>query len=195
MRTILNIIQFLLFGSMSCYAQEGVVLPLDSPPSSVATGVYLKDTENTFGPYLGTWQGTWAGKTLNLVLTKVSRYKERFPDGDYHYEDRIMGRYWITDNVSGATLSSTMNTLSISSSNLLDIGISDDNFLSLLYIDKTACSFTAEIRLKRNLSDANIMSYIFIHKGFIPMSDCPYADILEVPIAIPIVELTLTKVN
>lgn len=104
-------------------------------------GTYIKDINNTFTPYLGTWKYQNGNEILIVKLEKVTKYY----DSKYSsYEDHIKGNYSYTTN-SGATY--VTNTIISNQSN------TDPNINSLYapspYPTNLNTSFKDEVHQKR----------------------------------------------
>ena len=85
---------FLMMLAASCKAQT--TYPLSSfQPKHLKNNNYLKDTQNIYNNYAGTWQWTDGNSTFTIILEKVEYWKT--PNGNY-YEDLILGGYKYVKN-------------------------------------------------------------------------------------------------
>lgn len=82
----------LLFSTFSIFAQiidiDSGITVIDAP-----SGAYVKDINNTFTPFLGTWKYQNGNEILIIKLEKVSQYY--YPEYG-NYEDFIKGNYSYT---------------------------------------------------------------------------------------------------
>lgn len=91
MKNILFIICFLAI--LSCKAQSPIISTVDFDNDDdnqidLVDGCYLKDVENKFNPFIGTWVWEKGNSRLEIVFEKI----EMVFDGDY-YEDMLVGKY------------------------------------------------------------------------------------------------------
>ena len=121
MKSILKL--FTLFIFICCKAQ---VLPLENIipvedyfdySTDVPDGAYIKDINNLFDKYIGTWVGVHDGKNYELV---VIGYTESYLGIT---EDKLIIKYKITDlsgNILANTLDVSDNDLSVITGDYLD---------------------------------------------------------------------------
>ena len=103
----------LIITSMMAIAQTNVIdvdsgLMLHECPS----GTYIKDINNTFTPYLGTWKYQNGNEILTIKLVKVTKY---YDTESGNYKDYIKGNYSYTINngsifVTNTIISNLSNT-------------------------------------------------------------------------------------
>ena len=86
-----------LLCNIFAFAQEGVIAPINTSGFDAISGTYIKDVDNVFNPYVGTWVGTWNSKELRLKIVKDIRRLHTFIKGDYYYADGLVVFYRITD--------------------------------------------------------------------------------------------------
>ena len=106
------ILVFITLVSISCKAQvvtnPTTIIPIEEyfenyrqPDNEVPDGAYIKDVNNIFDNFLGTWNGTWEGKNYSFIITEQT----------YSFlgimEDRLLMRYLITDGTTGSVLIDT----------------------------------------------------------------------------------------
>ena len=91
-----NIIKLLLLmiAATSCKAQNTYSLS-SFQPKHLRNNNYIKDTQNIYNNFAGTWQWTNGNSTFTIKLQKVEYWK--MPNDNY-YEDLIMGGYKYIDN-------------------------------------------------------------------------------------------------
>ena len=93
----------------SCKAQTNVINITEwcnNQTSETNGSLYLKDINNLYAPYLGTWKWTEGNREFTLTLLKQTKY--HYNQGiDNYYEDRIVGYYTYKEN--GVELINTSN--------------------------------------------------------------------------------------
>lgn len=161
------------------------------------SGAYIKDIDNAFIPYIGTWQGIWDNKIFIIKIEKIAHRLRSFPSGHYYYEDRLIAKYEIKNASNDAIIESNMDILIEEEAKISNIGTGKDNQMYFLYSDQNLCSNSGEILLQRNLSNLNQLSYFYFHDEFWLEENCPYErqEDIPIPIPIPTINLLLTKVN
>lgn len=88
MKNIIKIM-LLVLTITSCKAQN--TYPLSSfQPKHLKNNNYIKDTENAYNNFVGTWQWTDGNSTFTIKLQKVEHWK--MPN-DTYYKDIIFGGY------------------------------------------------------------------------------------------------------
>ena len=99
----------IIFISISCKAQNNIIDLVDVCNHTLYTNngnLYLKDVNNLYAPYVGTWN--WTEGNREFVLTLIKQTKFHYNQGnDNYYEDRIVGYYVYKEN--GVVLASTAN--------------------------------------------------------------------------------------
>lgn len=83
--------------ALNCKAQNPIISTVEYDENDeieLTDGCYLKDVENKFNPFIGTWVWEDGNARLEIIFEKI----EMVFDGDY-YEDMLIGRYkFITSN-------------------------------------------------------------------------------------------------
>jgi hypothetical protein len=161
---------------------------------NIINGTYVKDFNNALGDYIGTWRATWQGKILSLKIEKVTKQIESTPNQNYHYRDILIGKYLITDAVSGAVIASSMNIVNPNLDKLYGIGSGQNNKYQFSYTDTDLCNITGKVILSRNLANNNQLTYEYEYNEFWLFDDCPYHTQGFIPIPIPTIEVVLTKI-
>lgn len=143
-RTLLSLI-IILF-SISCKAQQ---YPLNTNFTTIPNGSYIKDTNNEYDKFIGTWKSVLGNKEVYLYITKqenrpINRLNKNF------FRDVLLIKYKVI--VNNQIVESTMNS-SNESINIVSTRIGIDNsamfsytggkcgvgwgMLDLTYIDST----------------------------------------------------------
>jgi hypothetical protein len=88
MKSILIIIIALI--SINANSQVIELCNYESDPDESPIGTYFKDVNNTFTPFLGTWQYTNGNEVITFKIEKVTHY---YVTKNQTYEDFIIGNY------------------------------------------------------------------------------------------------------
>lgn len=106
-KIIKTIVLFLTISS--CKAQSNVINITDwcnNQTSETNGSLYLKDINNLYAPYIGTWKWTQSNREFTLTLIKQTKF--HYNEGnDNFYRDRIVGYYVYKEN--GVELINTIN--------------------------------------------------------------------------------------
>lgn len=103
------IITLLISSLWSCKAQTNVINYTDwcnNQTDETNGSLYLKDINNLYLPFVGTWKWTQGNKEFTLTLIKQTSYHNTLGNSDY-YEDRIVGYYVYKEN--GVEIINTSN--------------------------------------------------------------------------------------
>jgi hypothetical protein len=185
--------------TVTCYSQVTSIVPLNHPIEvNMTNGTYYQDDEFDFNPYIGTWQGTWGtginAKTFILKVEKITQHFFSQPDNGYYYSDILIGKYTVLD-ASESIINSTMN---VTNPNLAKL-ISKRTFGNRCYFtynDTDLCNIYGTVGLKLDISNPNILNYIYRYEEFWLLEDCQYYGSPNgIPIPIPTISLILTKIN
>lgn len=102
-------IAILVLLSIVCKAQSTVINLIDRCNQQLyktSGNLYLKDVNNLYAPYVGTWK--WTAGNREFVLTLLKQTKYHYNTGNFNYfEDRIVGFYIYKEN--GVVLATTVN--------------------------------------------------------------------------------------
>lgn len=90
--------------SLSCKAQQ---YPLNTYYDSIPNNSYIKDLNNDFNKYVGTWKSTLGSKEIYLYITKQINRPITILTKSY-YSDVLLIRYEVLNNTQ--ILESTKNT-------------------------------------------------------------------------------------
>ena len=89
------IIGYLFMIALSCKAQGIVAVEKNyyfrDNNKGIPSGTYLKDVNNLFDKYVGTWKGTYNNREYTFYITKYTDYRKDVT------EDEILVRYLITN--------------------------------------------------------------------------------------------------
>jgi hypothetical protein len=100
----------LIFTVLSCKAQSPVISTVDLKNDDdnnidLVDGCYLKDVENKFNPFLGTWIWQDGSASLEIQFEKI----EAVFNDDY-YSDMLIGKYKFVDS-NGIEKHNSLNVL------------------------------------------------------------------------------------
>ena len=173
----------LLFVSIT-FAQEGVEVPLSTYPTQLQNGTYIKDLQNVFQPYIGTWKGvTSDNKEFTLQLVKFTKHLSTFPNGYYYYQDELVGKYQLKDLTTGVIISNTLNAVNYEDYRIYVLGEPLNGILYLTFTD-TVCMNGLRIYLDDIPGSPNQLRYSSFYDSY-RSYDCPYANQTEIPLPIP----------
>ena len=200
MKKIQNLIIVLLF-TINCQSQEGNVVSRCNSSLDFPYGTYLKDINNQFQYYIGTWQGVYNNTTIELTIQFFENRKSENADGTYVYYDELGANYKVLQGLPDTAfnppvLYSSMHITEFMKMPLLFIGCGRNNEAKFAYTDHERCNIEGDLKLVRNLSNPNELQYRFhISPAIIfPTADCPFPNGI-VPVPLPSTVLTLTKIN
>lgn len=157
--------------------------PLNTLFYDMPNGGYSKDLDNVFQPYLGTWIGTLDNIEYKIELVKMEQHMVTFPDGDYFYDDRVVGKYLVTDLSSGTILYTTMSSVNYDDYRLNGLGSPVNGVFDFMYTDPV-CLNHQRIQLKMDSNNANHITFIGI-LGEWNYTDCGYQNQTDIPMPFP----------
>jgi len=182
-----------LFFGLFLYGQENVA-PLGTLSYDVPDGTYIKDMDNVFQPYVGTWKGSWDGKTFVLRIEKNLKQLNTFPDGSYYYEDELLGKFSISDAATGAIIETNEGVPYGEGAEIYSVGRPKDSRFSFIFSDGNRCSNSGKILLRGNPASGQL-NYFYSFKDSWNSENCQYVYQHDIPIPIPTVRMILTKVE
>ena len=172
----------LLFASIT-FAQEGVEVPL-STYVDVPNGTYIKDMQNVYLPYIGTWKGvTSDNKEFTLQLVKFTKHLSSFPNGSYYYQDELVGKYQLKDLTTGTIISNTLSAFDYKDYRIYALGEPTNGILDLTFID-TVCMNSLRIYLDDVPGSPNQLRYTSVYTEYRSF-DCPYTNQIDIPLPVP----------
>ena len=74
----------MLLTSCHNFAQVGVIRPINYYSETMPNGTYIKDTNYSFTPFIGTWNVSWNSKTITFFISKVTKNLFTYPSGKYY---------------------------------------------------------------------------------------------------------------
>lgn len=123
-----KIILILLFITLNSINAQNRIESLDKKKER-KEGVYYKDVNGLFDPYIGTWEGKLSnGNTFKITFEKVKEYQEF----DKYWEDRLQSRYENRNSIGGI-LYSTYHSSEIK---IRSLSAKKKDIFKLLFSDK-----------------------------------------------------------
>jgi hypothetical protein len=182
-----KIVLVVLLFVIKSYCQPGVVVPLNTLAQDVQNGTYIKDLDNTFLPYVGTWKGVLNNKEYTFVFQLFAHHLNSYPNGTYYYQDYLKGKYEVKDLMTGNLLYSTISATSFDDFRILCVGSPENNRMDFLFTDNSANCYNSMTFVLLNISgNSNQLKYtgFSYYDPYIP-SNCSYIDIYDIPVPIP----------
>lgn len=175
------ILTFLTQTLLSC-AQTYPIYPLNSPEAP--SGAYIKDIDNEFTPYLGTWEGTWDNKKITFYLNKLEHKIVETLVG-FKYRDVVIAQYKVIDLATGIIIEDSTTTTDFNSIDLQATTINrNKNFLPFFYDGGLSkCGLSADVFMYRDLTNPNILKYkYYVNGGLEQWRDghCSYTDLNQI---------------
>lgn len=191
MQNILKIV--LMLFTLIIYGQEGVEVPLNSLYFQHPNGTYIRDFDDIYGSYIGTWKGQKHGKELTLQFVKFQKQMMNFPNGDYYYEDILKCKYEVKDVATNNIISTTMNALNYEDYKILGLGYPINGTLDFLFTD-SICSNTYNIIIEKIDGVTNQLKYVAQYSDSWDYTNCSYLNRDDIPKPIPFkINMILTK--
>lgn len=184
MKNIILIISILI--TFSCKSQ---IYPLRTF-TPIPDNAYLKDINNEFNDYEGTWKGQWNNKIIYLKLNKITN---KYFSSINEFRDLLVGRFKTTD-LNGNILFDNMN---ISNDKVKIYGTYfrqiDDKY-QLFYNDIDMCNRVGDILINFTDSTKTQLQWHYAQGENFIDSDCFYFGWPQANIPQPLPEdIILTK--
>ena len=174
----------LIFSFNKNFGQVGVILPLGKPGNyfeNLKNGVYIKDVNNTYSPYLGTWKATVNDKVFTLYLEKVTRLLYGSPNNDYHYEDIVIGKYTVTSLATGEILKNTRLRTNPNNADFISIGAPKNGQFKFQFTDHDLCDNSTNIIIYGNPTTNQLRFVDQRNDAYWFKQGCPYAQKGDIP--------------
>jgi hypothetical protein len=183
-----------IMGSINLYSQPGVIVPKGTLFFEVANGTYIKDTNNEYLPYVGTWKGILEGKEYTFFFHIFERHLISFPNGDYYYDDRLKVKYEVKDITTGNVLFTTMSAINYDDYLILGLSSPSNGSFDFLFTDDANCYNSMSFVLENIPGVSNQLHYGgFRYEDFYIKEGCPYSNRINIPVPIPKKGLIFTK--
>jgi hypothetical protein len=193
-----NIITIIIFTfSYTLNAQEGVIVSYKTY-ENIQNGTYLKDIDNELNPFVGTYVTEWNDKKFKLVLQKIEHVTKTSLNGDYYYEDVMVGKYEITNLNGSSVLYSTMDITEFEGFPITDLGGVYNGELDFDFYDsEERCKNSFRLSLDNMITQSGVTTvrYYCRHNEYYEYENCPYPNKISIPLTLPVGFLTLTKTD
>ncbi|WP_291108549.1 DUF6705 family protein [Flavobacterium sp. UBA6195] len=185
-------ILIMLFISLNASCQT---FPLKTPEFDCPNGAYLKDLDNVFPYWTGTWKGIVNNKEYTFQFVSFPRQLVSYPSsGNYHYEDQLKCKFKVIDLSNNQILYNDLLINNIENYKLHLASYRSIGYIFLYFDDRNHCNNVASFTLIKNLNNTNQVTYkAFEYEEYLRPSDCPYANQSDIPIFLPTSDLILTK--
>ncbi|MEC4050992.1 DUF6705 family protein [Flavobacterium sp. SUN046] len=187
---------FILLIIVQATLSRAQTYPLISPDAP--SGSYIKDMNNEYDPYLGTWEGTWDNKKITFYLTKVEHQRINYSQDDYQYRDIVIAKYKVVDLTTGTIIEDSTNITDFDDIDLRATRVNRNyNFLDFLYFGRASkCGLNANVFMYRDLNNPNQLTYkYYVIGGLEPWWEghCIYTSLDQIPVPIPKINVVLHK--
>lgn len=131
----------------------------------------------------------------NIHFTVFLHHSYNFPNGDYYYIDRLVGKFRVIDLITGQELYNDLAVTNFDDYKIKLLSYNQYNEYSFaLFDDDTHCGNVIEFKLIKNPSNPNQVEYVsFEYSDYIPTLDCPYQNQLDIPMFLPTQDFVLTR--
>lgn len=179
--------------SINLYSQPGVIVPKGTLSFEVPNGTYIKDLDNEYLPYVGTWKGILDGKEYTFVFHVFEHHLISSPNGDYYYDDRLKAKYEVKDIATGNVLFSTMSASTYDEYRILGLSTPENSRMNFYIIDDAHCYNGMSFALENILGVSNQLHYGGFRYENFDANGCTYANWIDIPVVIPKKGLIFTK--
>lgn len=171
----ITIIAVLLLFVLHCKAQN--IVPVEkaidykTAGKGIPVDTYLKDVNNLFAPYIGTWKGTINNKTYTFFITKITETSNN------RSVDKLIIHHLIFDDILGSTL---IDTRTGSSADIRGWFFSKDlTHYNLIYIgDNYSCGHEGQIII-RKVNATTMLLRLNPQSDMVDFSHCPGGKMAE----------------
>jgi hypothetical protein len=189
----------LILITITCYSQEGLIVPLSKTYLNYQSGVYEKDLNNEFNPFIGTWYLINNNIKYTLVFQKMEHLLVTNSPAFYYYTDEVVCKYEVLNLSTNEVLYTTMNVTAYDDFDITSLGGVHNGALEFDFFDRPRCNHLMRIRLYNMMFQTGttipyqVRYYNFGSDGFFEQNGCPYTTINEMPTPLPLGSFTLTK--
>ncbi len=158
-------------------------------------GAYLRDLNNEYLPYVGTWKGVRDNKEYTFVFQIFTQHLFSYPNGEFHYQDVLKAKYEVKDLALDDVIFTTMSAVNYDDFWIAAINTTDSNGrIDFLFTDVEHCYNAMTFALFNVPGNANQLKYgVFNYTDCCVSPDCPYNDVLSIPVPISKKSFVLTK--
>jgi hypothetical protein len=192
MKKIIVLVVLLL--TIKSYCQPGVIVPLNTLDQDIQYGTYIKDINNEYLPYVGTWKGILNNNEYTFVFQVFAHHLRTYPSGAYYYEDYLKGKYEVKNLTTGNVLYSTISATSFDDFRILCVGSPENNRMDFSFTDYNNCYNSMNFILLNVPGISNQLKYTgFSYSDFYIPENCPFSDRYQIPVPIPQNYVLFTK--
>ena len=192
MKNLFNSLICLIF-TINVSSQITTIVPLSS--YNYPNGAYLRDLNNEFLPYVGTWKGVRDNKEYTFVFQIFTEHLFTYPNGEFHYEDVLKAKYEVKDLALDDVIFTTMSAVNFDDFWIDAIGTPDNTGrIDFLFTDVEHCYNAMTFALFTIPGNINQLKYgVFNYTDCCVTQDCVYIDVLSIPVPIPKKPVIFTK--
>lgn len=182
------LVMFLVNINASCQT-----LPLGTTSFDAPNGAYIKDMNNEYSFWEGTWEGTIDNKKYTLIITKFTHHLTTYPSGKYFYEDLVAAKLKVTDLSTNQVIYDESSFSEYDDYIIKCLVIFNNKFICGLYDDENYCYNNTKFILEKNPNVRNQITYKDFKYSEYQYWDCPYANQEDIPMFLPKVDLVLIR--
>jgi hypothetical protein len=190
-----NIIVFFIFiftTNVNCQTVTTIVpyRTLEYP-----NGAYLKDLDNEFPFWLGTWEGIANNKKYTFTFVLFQQQLMTFPSGEYQFRDNLVGKLKVTDLSTNLVIYNESSFTSFDDYLIFGHVIHGREFHFGFTDTENHCNNSADFTLVKYNDNPNQILYKNFRYGeyFTFDGPCPYTNQGVIPMFLPKVDLFLTR--
>lgn len=170
-------------------------LPVQTPNFETPNGAYLKDLDNVFPFFTGTWKGIIDNKEYTFQFTTFINHLRTFSTERYYYIDELMGKFKVVDLTTNQILYDDLMVSNFENYKIKFATYGNNiGYVFSFRDDEAHCYNFVEFVLLKNSSNLNQITYTgFEYSEYLRTDDCIYPSQLDIPMFLPKVTLTLTR--
>lgn len=195
MKILFKILFFLLISFNSNCQTITTTLPLRTLSADCPNGAYLKDLDNEFPFWLGTWEGVSDGEKYEFTFVLFQQHLTTYPNGEYEFSDEVVGKLKVT-NITTNEVIYDESSFTNFDDYLIHGHLIHGRSFYFGYSDKEYhCNNGVNFTLVKSTTDLNEILYKdFSYDEYYTLDGpCPYANQEDIPMYLPKVDLVLTR--
>ena len=195
MKTLFKFLFFLLISLNSNCQTVTTIIPYETPSYETPNGAYLKDLDNEFSFWLGTWEGIDDDKKYEFTFVLFQQHLTTYPNGEYEFSDEVVGKLKVTNISTNEVIYDESSFTNFDEYLIHGYLIKGRSFYCGLTDKEYHCNNGADFTLVRSATDVNEILYKdFRYDEYYTLDGpCPYATQEDIPIYLPKVDLVLTR--
>lgn len=191
MKKIYRILTVLLI-SLNVNCQVTQIVPLRTLSYDMPNGAYAKDLDNVFPFWLDTWEGVVNNRKYTFTFIKFTQQLSTYPNGNYRYEDEIVCKLKVTDNINNQIIHDETSYANYADFILKGNVIIGNEFYFGLYDKENHCYNSVDFILVKDTNNPNQILYKDF--SYDEYYECPtYQNQEDIPMFLPKVDLVLTR--